>query len=333
MQSHKTDGHMVLLIVTGVMLTLVPDTYGVCSQSVQHELTGPFWNEIPRNLDKNITKLILSDTNISVLNLTVAVEYPVMCILEVDSSPVSTIITPSPPQSLALINFRLASGNFSTPPDLGCVLTEKLKNLKFVNIGIFIVPDNYFQNFTNLISLSLVMNPITTLNKGSLAGLRHLRHLYLSYTNINPLPPLHLWLPNLQSLLLTHIGITMLRGSLVRNLPQLEKIDLRGNLLTTVPAQKYFVNLENMKMVSLRGNPLQCDAKLCWIKVILNKHENCEWRTMQNYILILTYQKITYSIKLYLHLLSFIEFTVIAQVGDRVSIVVVLHQFTRNIDG
>ena len=280
MQSHKTDGHMVLLIVTGAILTLVPDTYGVCSQSVQLELTGPVWNEIPRDLDKNITRLSLSETNISVLNLTVAVDYPAMCMLEVNSSPVSTIITPSPPQTLALTNFHLASGNFSTPPDLGCVLTEKLKNLKFVNIGIFIIPNNYFQNFTNLISLSLVRNPITILSEGSLVGLRHLRHLYLSHTNINPIPPLHLWLPNLQSLSLTHIGITILQGSLVRNLPNLEKIDLRRNLLTTVPAQKYFVNLEHMKMVSIGGNPLQCDAKLCWIKVILNKLDNGEWRSL-----------------------------------------------------
>ena len=195
-----------------------------------------------------------------------------MCQLDVRESPVTTLITPTPPQTTVLTYFRLVnSGTFLSPPDLGSVLSEQLEFLSFDNIGINTVPENYFQNYSNLISLVLKDNPITHLNAGSLAGIEHLKMLYLDRTNINPVPQLHLWLPNLSRLHIQSVGMAILPGSLIENLPQLKSLDLRSNQLSTVPAKKYFVNLQNMKDVFLEGNPLHCDSRLAWIKVNIKK--------------------------------------------------------------
>ena len=180
-------------------------------------------------------------------------------------------ITPIPPQTTALTELRLVrSGTFPNPPDLGRVLAEQLENLSFENIGINTVPETYFQNYSNLIYLKLNAHPITHLNAGILAGIGQLKYLHLDRTNINPVPPLDLSLPNLRILYIAEVGISLLPETLMKNLPHLRKLDLRSNQLSILPDEEYFVNLQNMDFVRLQGNPLRCDAGIAWIKVHIN---------------------------------------------------------------
>ena len=257
-----------IFVLSCLLLVLVPCFPHACNSSVAITLTGYQYDDIPRDIISNVGGLLISKTNISVLNLTVTGDYPVLCRLEIKSSPVKTIITPYPPQTVALTTFRLTSGNFPTPPDLGIVLAEQLEFLSFKGIGLISIPDNYFMNFTSLLSLSLKNNPISDLNAENMVGLRKLQNLYLDGTYINPLPSLHLWFSKLQLLSAARTDITVLSATMVENLPNLRMLDLSQNGLSSLPAQTHFVNLENMVEIKLKGNPLGCDSRLCWVKVI-----------------------------------------------------------------
>ena len=213
--------------------------------------------------------LRISETNINVLNMTVAVDYSTLCQLDVKDSPVSSLITPSPPQTVALNEFLLQSANFHpTPPDLGLVLSRQLVHLSFIHIGIMTIPENHFENYTRLRYLNLNTNPITNLSAGSLAGLRQLTSLILIRTRLNPVPPLYLWVPNLRGLHISYLRLTTLPGTLIENLPRLRALNAINNRISTIPSRGHFVNLQNMKSISLNENPLHCDARLGWLKVI-----------------------------------------------------------------
>ena len=211
MQSGVPFHSMTLLTMLVVILISIRGVLGACFPTERVDLTGPDITDIYRSLSKTLDHLLITHTNINVLNLTVGIDYPAMCLLDVHKSPVSTLIIPIPPQTTALTNFRLvSSGNFPNPPDLGSVLSRQLEFLAFDDIGINTVPENYFQNYSKLISLNLNANPITHLNAGSLAGIGQLKFLYLDKTNVNPVPPLHLSLPNLRILYIAEVCISLL---------------------------------------------------------------------------------------------------------------------------
>ena len=257
-----------IFLLTSLMLLLLPSTLHACNFTIKEVLNGSDINDIPRNLDEHIRFLYIVNTNISVLNLSViGGDYPLMCRLRITSSPVITIIIPNPTQNIALTSLQLASGNFPTPPDLGSMLARQLTFLVFKDIGLKVIPENYFENFTSLIRLSLNNNPIFDLNAGNMVGLRNLRSLNLDKTHISPLPPLHLWLPSLRELCAAHLNITVLSTNMLENLPNLKYLDISQNELNTVPDKSHFANLENMTFINLEGNPLHCDCNFCWVKV------------------------------------------------------------------
>ena len=239
---------------------------GLCLVMV--ELSGTNITDIPRDLRRDVTFFNISKTSISILNLTAAFDYPLMNRIDVMTSPIMDIIIPSRSLSVALDSVALRSGTFSTPPDFGIVLAGQLLYLTLSGLGITAIPDNYFQHYSRLKSLDLTFNPIQNLSTGSLAGLRQLGHLYLGHTQVNPLPPLHQWLPNLQRLHAPYTGMTVIPSSFLESLSGLKYLDFRVNRLTLVPRQEHFINLQNMVYVKLGRNPLQCDFRICWIKVL-----------------------------------------------------------------
>ena len=251
-----------------LFLILVPSIRCACPKNVVVEVTGSNIIDIPRNLRSDLDYLIVSRTNIHTLNLTVVIDYPEMCRLDISKSLVNHIITPSVPHNSALISLHLYSGHFPTLPDLGDVLEGQIERLGFFGMGIVTIPDNYFENFTRLTSLSLAKNRVSNINAGNMAGLSQLQDIYLGHNQLNPLPSLHLWLPILKRLSLHRNGISLLPASLMDHLPNLLLLNMRGNELSTVPSREHFVNLDNMVLINLEGNPLHCDNEICWIKVI-----------------------------------------------------------------
>ena len=261
------------MVSSCVLLIFVPSIRCACPCDVAVEVTGFNISDIPRNLRSDLDYLIISRTNIRTLNLTVAVEYPKMCRLDISRSPFNRIITPGTMHDVALVSLRLTGGYFPTLPDLGEILEGQAEYVSFYGMGIITISDNYFINFIRLISLILANNPISNLNAANMAGLSHLHDIYLGNTQINPMPPLHQWLPNLRRLHVPRNGISLLPADLVEHLPNLVYLNVQGNELITVPSRKHFVNLKYMVFVNLKGNPLHCDTQLCWLKVT-NIHNN-----------------------------------------------------------
>ena len=187
-------------ILASSLLLLMTSVSSACYFTVKVPLTGSGISDVPRNLSSDIRYLWIHHTNISILNLTAAGHYPMMCYLRVISSPVRTLITPDRPQTASMTAFWMETGQFPTPPNLGNVLEEQLKYLTFKGIDIVTIPDNYFENYPSLNSLSLTNNPISDLNAGNMAGLRNLQNLYLVNTHVSSLGGLHQWLPILKGL-------------------------------------------------------------------------------------------------------------------------------------
>ena len=257
-------------ILSCLLLVWVPNIRCACLNVRAVKVTGLNITDIPRNLRSDLDYLIINNTNIHTLNSTVAVDYSEMCQLDISRSPLTRIIITGVPHTLPLISLRIRGGHFPTLPDLGDVLEGQMERLIFSAMHTTTIPDSYFENFTNLISLSLGNNRLSDLNTRNMAGLSHLQVIHLKNNQLNPLPPLHQWLPNLRRLHAQGNGISVLPPSLVEYLPNLLYLHLQHNELSTVPVRKHFVNMDNMVYIKLAGNPLNCDTQLCWIKVIPN---------------------------------------------------------------
>ena len=258
-----------LVILSFCLLTLLtPSVHSGCIDTVLVTLAGKEVTVIPRDLRKDVSFLSIDRTSITTLNLTVASGiYPELCKIKIQSSPIKEIIAPIPPGSVALKDFRLYSGHFPTPFDLGSVLAGQLEVLYLRNLTMTTIPSRYFQNYSKLVILNLAFNLITTLTDEHLLGLDRLQILYLQHNNLNPFPPVYQWLPNLKRLDITQIGITEIPIPLLENLPYLQMLTLKRNYIRMVPGQEYFINLEHMNSIALEGNPLHCDYQLCWVKV------------------------------------------------------------------
>ena len=258
-----------------LLILLTPSVHSGCPDTVPVTLTGKHITVIPHDLRKDVNYLSIDDTSITTLNLTVAGGiYPELCKITVRSSPINGIIAPIPPASVALKNFRLYGGYFPTLPDLGSVLAGQLEVLYLRNLEMTTIPRRYFQNYSNLVILNLAYNLITTLTDEHLFGLGRLKIFSLQNNNVNPLPPMYQWLPNLKRLDISRMDITDMSIPLLENLPYLRVLILKKNRIRMVPGQKHFINLEHMDSIDLKGNPLHCDYQLGWVKVNAKNTDN-----------------------------------------------------------
>ena len=141
-------------------------------------------NDIPRHLSYGVGFLSISNTNVSIVNLTATGDYPAVCGLEIDSSPVRTIVIPYPLQTVALTTFVLDSEYSSTLSNLVFVLAEQLRYLTFNVIRLVTIPDNYFRSYTRLITISPSSNPIFDLTESM--RLVWVKHTSRSSTTTTP---------------------------------------------------------------------------------------------------------------------------------------------------
>ena len=248
---------------------LIPRVHSMCINKNVVTLSGENVTDIPRDLPKDVTILYIRRTSINVLNLTTAIENcPGVCRITMESSPVKHIIIPSnPPGSMAVKELIMVALDFPTPPDFGSVLPEKLEMLYLRRNRITTVPSRYFQDYSNLITLSMAINRITTLTVEQFLGHGRLQILDLQHNDLSTIPHAYQLLPNLQRLGVQGNHITEIPVALLENLSHLRILTLVKKRTQTVPGQKHFINLENMTSIDLRGNPLHCDYQLCWIKV------------------------------------------------------------------
>lgn len=220
---------------------------------------------IPQNLPVDMQRLHIQGTNITLLNLTQLAPYPYLISLVTDECPVSTIIPPVPGLTPALKEVFIGKGYFPLPPFLG-PLAENLTQYEIVNSLMEAIPDFHFTNYTSLECIDISHNHITQLTERSFHGLGNLQMLDVGRNKFTPLPPLHLWTPNLQHLEVNNLQLTVFPTDVISSLLKLNTLEIHHNPLTTIPAGG-FANFTNMESVRLTDVDLHCDQSLCWVKV------------------------------------------------------------------
>ena len=241
-----------------------------CKATVLEILNGHKYTSIPTNITASVTTLEIYNTRITTLNLQQLSVHTELCKIEVRKSPINAIIPPS--QKTKLTSLRIIDAFFPVLPDLGDYLPGHLRYCTLPENVISTIPNNAFVPYVKLLSLSLHGNPIKFLNSSMMQGLTKLKYIYLGNTELNPLPEIHLWTPNVLLLGINTMELAEIKGSLIANLPKLQNLQANKNQLTSLPSREYFVNLESMFTINIERNPLECDYRLCWLKVITDQH-------------------------------------------------------------
>ena len=233
-------------------------------QSRHAQLKGPSVSSIPNGMEPtNMTHLKIFNTNIQTLDLRQLLPYTSLHNLDVETSPVTRVVTADLP---ALKYLHLNSLNMVVPPQLGS-LSTRLEGLGLSDSNLTTIPDNYFSNFTGLKSLGLNNLGLTTFNESWLEDLNRLQKIYVAKNPLVSLSPLHIWLRNLKSVYAADIGLTTIPVALIKAMQSPGMLKLTDNNITGVPQRYDFEPMTKWEQINLKGNPLHCDESLCWIKV------------------------------------------------------------------
>ena len=110
------------------------------------------------------------------------------------------------------------------------------------------LPDGIFQGMENLELLTLTRNQIGTIPVNLFKGLKNLRNLFLDWNRI------------------TALAEGTLAFSVV---PKLRQMSISNNHLTTLQRNVFIpegsTEHQDGVTLSLDGNPMHCDAKMCWL--------------------------------------------------------------------
>ena len=227
-------------------------------------LNGSSITAIPTVMEPtNMSYLKIFNTNIQTLDLRQLLQYTSLYSLEVETSPVTQVMSAHLPR---LEYLHLNSLIMDVPPPLG-PLSPQLVGLSFSKSTLKTIPDDYFLNFTRLKGVSLAKLGLTSLRETWLEDLSGLEKIYISENPLAFLPPLQLWFPQLEQVYARGIGLTSIPVALIKGMKSPAVLHLVDNSITSIPPHDYFQPIAKWKQIILKGNPLHCDERMCWIKV------------------------------------------------------------------
>lgn len=206
----------VLIILLSVMSFFKPgsaavsctaDTSSFCFVNGQKVLEGESF-QISRSSDVTVTDLVMSETEMPVINPSIFTSYPNLSFLSLSRNGIKQLELKSFANS-GKLNKLFIDANFLTRIANATFRScTSLKNLQIWQNQIKIVEINAFQGLTNLLSLSLAMNKIEFLH-----------------------PKLFQSLPNLQTLLMESNKIKKFSASIFQNNPELRYVNFNNNQL------------------------------------------------------------------------------------------------------
>ena len=119
----------------------------------------------------------------------------------------------------------------------------------------------------SLETLALRSNGIGTLPAGVFSSLGTLKILILDSNNLETVEAeWFLGSDHLERLFLNGNGITLVTPGTFANLRRLFLLELHDNRLTTVREDVLYTGRTFPILLTLNGNPLRCDTRLCWVK-------------------------------------------------------------------
>ncbi|KAG8191472.1 hypothetical protein JTE90_020721 [Oedothorax gibbosus] len=136
--------------------------------------------------------------------------------------------------------------------DFGSIANGRVHKITIDNTGLNSIQENQFAGFTDLSSLSLQNNKLTSVSRALIAKpANKLQFLHLNGNSLTTLP-----------------------GDLFSEMPVLEVVYLRDNNIKYLP-QEIFQSLSSkVQRIDLVRNPWECNCKLAWIlkntKVFVN---------------------------------------------------------------
>ena len=254
---------MYLLLLSWVVFLLVRLT--VCNSQIPDALlTGSSVTSIPTGMEPtNMSHLKIFNTNYQTLDLRQLLPYPSLHYLEVDTSPVTKVVSTFLP---TLAYLHLNSLNMIVPPPLG-YLDRQLVGLAFSKSNLTSIPDDYFSHFSQLKGIGLENLGLTSLRETWFRGLNQLQKIYISANPLGSLPPLQLWNPKIKRVYARNIGLLTIPVKLIKGMKSPGVLELTDNHIFGVPGRNDFEPIAKWQVINLKGNPLHCDEGLCWIQV------------------------------------------------------------------
>ncbi|XP_052005875.1 leucine-rich repeat transmembrane protein FLRT1 [Xyrauchen texanus] len=221
-------------------------------------------DDFPTHLPPSLRELHLQDNNIRTLPRAALARLPLLEKLHMDDNSVSTVSI----EDKAFANnprlrlLFLSRNHLSSIPS---GLPASLEELRLDDNRISTIPTHAFRGLSSLRRLFLDGNLLANqrIADDTFSRLSNLTELSLVRNSLLA-PPLNLPSTHLLRLYLQDNAIAHMPRSSLDGMRRLQKLDLSGNNLTTLP-RGLFKDLDSLSQLLVRGNPWHCGCNLHWL--------------------------------------------------------------------
>uniref|UniRef100_A0AAY5EC97 Fibronectin type-III domain-containing protein n=1 Tax=Electrophorus electricus TaxID=8005 RepID=A0AAY5EC97_ELEEL len=221
-------------------------------------------DDFPTHLPPSLRELHLQDNNIRTLPRAALARLPLLEKLHMDDNSISTVSI----EEKAFANnprlrlLFLSRNHLSSIPS---GLPSSLEELRLDDNRISTIPTHAFRGLASLRRLFLDGNLLANqrIADDTFSRLSNLTELSLVRNSLQS-PPLNLPSTHLLRLYLQDNAMVHMPRSSLEGMRRLQKLDLSGNNLTTLP-RGLFRDLDSISQLLLRGNPWYCGCNLRWL--------------------------------------------------------------------
>lgn len=226
-------------------------------------LYGNMLDEFPLNLPRNVRILHLQENNIQTVSTQALGQLQMLEELHLDDNSISTVgVEDGAFRAASNLKLLFIANNHLSSIPLG--LPAGLKELRLDDNRIVMIDRNAFKNVSEIQRVILDGNLLEdgAITEETFQNLENLKELSLARNSLRSLPVL---LPrSLVRLSIQNNQMSNVPASAFSGLFQLEKLDLSGNLLQTLP-QGVFHDLRNLTYLNVGNNRWRCDCTIQWI--------------------------------------------------------------------
>lgn len=165
-----------------------------------------------------------------------------------------------------LEKLNVFNGSFNAISELrkDSKIDSKLSIIDLSHNVISVIPDNYFENFPNLIHLNMSHNEIKSFSILTFEGLADLETLHLSYNKIDKIGMYFARFQNLKELSLDHNELSSVDEISFKIMSKLVKLNLSFNKIISIDDSS-FQSMVDLEMLQLNDNVLKTISRSMFI--------------------------------------------------------------------